>query len=60
VSRDLGVVRGERSGVLVGRQRQDDATMSLHLAALAVPLALLGTWTLRHFVRDHPVRPADG
>jgi len=32
----------------------------LHLAGLAVPLALLGAWSLLRFLRTNPVRRAEG
>jgi hypothetical protein len=34
----------------------DYSGVALHLFGLAVPLALLGAWSLWHFLRSHPVR----
>ena len=38
----------------------DYSNMALHLVGLALPLALLGAWSLRSFLRTHPMRQGEG
>jgi hypothetical protein len=38
----------------------DYSNVALHLTGLAVPLALLGAWSLSRFLRTHPLRGREG